>query len=655
MKNSIAKRILTFALVLMMLVAASGVYAVSASADNTAIDASVLDAYATNQFALGMTAVASQEDSSIINVQITVRNIQQQLDGVEFKLNFNKSQVSGVITNSESDMDSFMTVSPMYTLSLTGTEISVSRYEQICYYDAANGAYECRFVDLLDYPSAKAGQVYNGLINDGDLVITIPFKILKPSANTQYTFSVSDVYGTTRNGYELVTGTGASTVYTSPNAPAPASTFLAGTMNNWSTSDTPLTGSGETVSTTMTLNAGTYYFKMYSNGGWYGNSGTIYDTTTATSAIGWEMSSNAPDCTLVASGGTYTFTFNPTTKFLVITHAGNQTTNITVTPKTMTLSLEDEVLYNLYYTVEGMDVNTNNLGILIFNNEPTSVSVANADTVVEGAVYDAAKGRYMSSTPGIPGKNLADTIYLVAYAKAPNGSYVYGRTVSYSAHKYCTGKMTSTDNNLRAVCVALMNYGAAAQEYFAATTDYTYTTPMNKDFASYQNLVKAYNSSMLASRLDVNAAKAGTLGIDKNGFSKRSVSMSADGDFSLNYYFTTSQAVDKVTFYYWTQDQYNSVGTLTLKNASGSKEMELTDGTNRYWANLSGIAAKDVDKTIFACGVYVKNGVTYSTGVFSYSIGYYCTTKAASNDAVLQPLAKAIAVYSYYAKIFLNQ
>jgi hypothetical protein len=214
--------------------------------------------------------------------------------------------------------------------------------------------------------------------------------------------------------------------------------------------------------------------------------------------------------------------------------------------------------------------------------------------------------------------------------------------------------MTKGTPELKATCVALMNYGAAAQEYFAATTDYTYDTLMNADFAQYQNLVVEYSEDLLAPRGSVDAAKAGTLGTKVNGFTKRSVSMSADGDFSLNYYLTTDKAVDKVTFYYWTADQYNSVDTLTLRNASGSKEMVLTDGTNRYWANVSGIAAKDIDKTVYACGVYEIDGVTYSSGVFSYSIGYYCTSKAAGTDEVVKPFAKAIAVYSYHARIFLE-
>ena len=97
--------------------------------------------------------------------------------------------------------------------------------------------------------------------------------------------------------------------------------YLAGVMNDWSTTSLPLYGSdGITGSVTIELSAGTYKFKIVHNGTWYGNSGSFTDTTTTTSSSGWDMSSSAGDCTLNATGGTYTFTFNNSTKKLVVTH-----------------------------------------------------------------------------------------------------------------------------------------------------------------------------------------------------------------------------------------------------------------------------------------------------------------------------------------------
>jgi hypothetical protein len=125
--------------------------------------------------------------------------------------------------------------------------------------------------------------------------------------------------------------------------------------------------------------------------------------------------------------------------------------------------------------------------------------------------------------------------------------------------------------------------------------------------------------------------------------------MSADGTFALNYYFVTSQNAQKVTFYYWTADQYAAVSELTAENASGSEEMTLTPTANMYWFRYDGIAAKDMDQTIYACGVYEVDGVRYSTGVIAYSMAKYCINKASTENAI-QDFAASIAVYGYHAK-----
>ncbi len=98
---------------------------------------------------------------------------------------------------------------------------------------------------------------------------------------------------------------------------------IAGSFNDWNSAANRMVAvDGNTVSTTVFLEADTYEFKVATtNGIWYGNSGTIEDTTTATSAVGWEMSSaNQDNCKLVATGGKYTFSFNVSTGMLVVEH-----------------------------------------------------------------------------------------------------------------------------------------------------------------------------------------------------------------------------------------------------------------------------------------------------------------------------------------------
>jgi hypothetical protein len=318
----------------------------------------------------------------------------------------------------------------------------------------------------------------------------------------------------------------------------------------------------------------------------------------------------------------------------------------------VTLSLEDEIRYNLYFEIAGMDVNPADMGLIIWDQEPVTPTVNGGGTVISGATYVPATGRYGISTMGLPARHMGDIKYMVVYAKLGDNSYVYSRVLQYSAKTYCLNRVEKSNNeNMRALCVALMNFGAEAQKYFAATTDYTYTELMNVGFEAYQYLVADYDAELLDKLDTVGAAKAGIFGTTVNGFSKRSVSMSANGTFALNYYFTTNSAADSVTFYYWDAQRYASVTQLTPENATGTAQMILSDTANRYWAEITGIAAKEMDQTFYACGVYEVDGVRYTTGVIPYSLATYCNNKVAT-EAEIQHLTAAMAVYGYHAKTY---
>ncbi len=102
--------------------------------------------------------------------------------------------------------------------------------------------------------------------------------------------------------------------------PHEVSYYLVGDFNNWSNSSE--IGDGYTIH----LDKGSYLFKIIdSDGNWYGNDGTIADTTTTTSTHGWQFTPEAGDCTLTASGGSYTFTFNTETMKLIVTYAEDVT------------------------------------------------------------------------------------------------------------------------------------------------------------------------------------------------------------------------------------------------------------------------------------------------------------------------------------------
>jgi hypothetical protein len=310
------------------------------------------------------------------------------------------------------------------------------------------------------------------------------------------------------------------------------------------------------------------------------------------------------------------------------------------------LSFESEILYNFYFTADDL-TDVVEMGLITFSTRQTDGTIANAENIYPGYT-NVGGGMYMVQTEGISAKNLGDAVYLKVYAKLTDGSYVYTGMVGYNATVYAKSILkNSTNAYMKQLVVAMMNYGTEAQLYFGHNVD----NPMNSFLTDDQKaLVQDYNSSMVNGVTGVDSAKAGSLVYDGSSFAKRAPSVSFDGAFSINYYFTTANVPDgEVKLYYWTQEDYNEAVKLSPSNATGSMTMTNISG-NQYWGQVAGIAAKELDETVFVLGVYAYNGTTYTTGVLNYHIGKYCTTLAAKDTSEQQDLAKATAVYGYYAK-----
>jgi hypothetical protein len=204
----------------------------------------------------------------------------------------------------------------------------------------------------------------------------------------------------------------------------------------------------------------------------------------------------------------------------------------------------------------------------------------------------------------------------------------------------------STNDNMKALCVAMLNYGAEAQLYFNYRTD----DLMNKEFTAEQKaLVTDYAASLFRGAVAADSAKVGGFTKTATGFSSRSATVSFEGAFAINYYFTPDTAVDNnIIFYYWTAEDYAKVTTLTTSNATG--KMTMVKGSNgSYWAQVTGIAAKQLDDTYYVAGFYTADSEVRCTGVIAYSLSKYCMNNAKDGNP-MQGLASATAMYGYYAK-----
>ncbi len=317
----------------------------------------------------------------------------------------------------------------------------------------------------------------------------------------------------------------------------------------------------------------------------------------------------------------------------------------TITPTRPSVSFKDEVQLNVYFICENLDgVALEDMGLLTWTNAQEDGTIETAATVTPGAIVNGSE--YTAHTGGISAKNMGNTIYFKVYAKLADGTYVYSKMLSYSIKTYALQQIsTSTNERVRALCVALLNYGAAAQTYF----NYQPYALMNSSLTTEQQaLVSGYDESMVAPI--VTAAASKTVNFTKNGgLSTFYPSVSFEGAFGINCYAAPSATPSgNVTLYYWYQDAYESAATLTTGNASGSITMELADG--KYVGKVAGIVARKLDSTVYISLVYTSGDTTYCSGVISYSVGRYLEQIAADSTNAAQPLGAAAAVYGYYAK-----
>jgi pullulanase len=309
------------------------------------------------------------------------------------------------------------------------------------------------------------------------------------------------------------------------------------------------------------------------------------------------------------------------------------------------VSFEGEIRYNFYFLVDDM-TSVEEMGIALFREKVADGTVSTAYQVISSYCNDG--GIYMVQTDGIAPKNMADAVYFKIYAKLTDGTYVYTDIRGYNTVVYANSILKKSENiQMKALVVALLNYGAEAQKFF----HYNEENLMNAHLtAEQQMLVAAYDASMINPLLAVELSKVGSFARTDKGFTGRKPSVSFDGAFSINYYMTTEFVPEgDVKMYVWRLEDYLNADVLTAENASECMTMVCTGMENQYWGNVSDIVAKYVDQTVFVACVYTAGGVEYSTGVLAYSVGTYCQSNLTVTDS-MNGLCAGAAVYSYYAK-----
>jgi hypothetical protein len=242
---------------------------------------------------------------------------------------------------------------------------------------------------------------------------------------------------------------------------------------------------------------------------------------------------------------------------------------------------------------------------------------------------------------------MGDTLYFKVYAKLSDGSYAYSTAGGYNAKAYANSILKGDNTaEMKALVVSMLNYGAEAQKFFDHNVDKLVNNALT---AEQQALIGAYDTTMMDAIVKADSSKTTNFVRVNSNFRQLYPSVSFDGAFAINFYCAPAITVDDgMTLYYWDMETMASVDKLTVENATGS--MEMTDTNGMWWGQVAGIAAKEMDDTYYVSCVFESNGETVTTGVIPYSLGKYCSDKAAANGDAQQSFAQATAVYGYYAK-----
>ncbi len=311
--------------------------------------------------------------------------------------------------------------------------------------------------------------------------------------------------------------------------------------------------------------------------------------------------------------------------------------------KYTSMDIASEMRYELYFTTEGVEnVPLSDMGMIVYDPAESG-----AISVISGAVSDGSY--YLVQSDPVHAKHFGNEIVMKAYVKLPDGTYLYSDPVEYSALHYANSVLENKNSSKehKAMVVAMLNYGAAAQQYFDYKADALVNSALTK---AQQSLVEEYSVDMAENVSTISQSKAGEFGKQGTGFVMYPGANFSNTLFTVTCNLKTNKQVDgDVTLYYWDAETYASVQKLTKANATGTLKMEMSvDGA--YSAEIASIAAKDLDDTIYIAAVFNSEGSTCSSGVIAYSMAEYCKLNAQNDSSLMQELAQAAIVYGYYAE-----
>jgi len=324
------------------------------------------------------------------------------------------------------------------------------------------------------------------------------------------------------------------------------------------------------------------------------------------------------------------------------------------------LSYED-----LIYVIDIFDVQnagdidlTTDAGMLIWTKDEFEAMdgiVFDADHAVVGLKPYKDTGYYYAMSDGIYTRDLHVENYYVGYLKLSDGSYVFSGAKLYNPAIYAENMLgkENTDTETRDLCVALLNFNAAAQQYFHPGTD--------KDDLVNSGLTddeRELDWTNVALNLAPVVPEEVMIERDSNVFTATGKNLLFEEMISLGAIYKIDDAIvanaTECGTIFWTAEQFAALeGMPSVENIGNGIKTGLTQyrGKAGQWvSNAPEIAAKDMaDTQYFILGyvVHADGSVSYS-GMMSYTIEQYINNMA--DDADMGELVMRLYYYERAAK-----
>ncbi len=282
-----------------------------------------------------------------------------------------------------------------------------------------------------------------------------------------------------------------------------------------------------------------------------------------------------------------------------------------------TLDLQGTISMIFYASLEG--VNSSDARMLFWEDKQSEYTEATADRIVSYSGKDS--NGYRFKYDNISSKDMSKKIYARLMAKDMQGNTVYSKVPDsgYSVVSYAENMMKN--QKLKPLLVKMLNYGAAAQEYFGS--EQPLANSILTEGERVVDLTKIYRSQAATIKESTVSGKCQSHIAGKT--------LILEGDISINYYVLSDEKVDEVGILFWNKDAYEGTASHVVGTQSSAARTYTSNGKYKVFS-YDNIVSKQMFEPVYA-RVYTRTGNTYKYGdIDKYSVKDYAANQIDKND-----------------------